>query len=310
MKTFDLVTVGHLSIDQIITPKLDHKQMLGGSPAYVSLAARRLDARVGIISSVGEDFPEAYIEFLQSNNVDLFEVRIVENDFTTSFVLEYYSNGKRQLWLENLGPPILLEDLPTSFDAKIIHVAPIAGEIAPETVNKLRKRTKILSLDPQGFLREFSKDGRVSVKNLMPQSVLEQIDIYKSSSEEIRVVTGLRSLKKAMKKISGLGVKIVIVTMDAGGAEVFFEETFHRIPAYKPITLVDPTGAGDTFAGAFLAEYVKRKDPVWCACVGAAAASLKIETVGPYSLGGKEAVYHRAKRLYEKCMQRETHNGL
>jgi sugar/nucleoside kinase (ribokinase family) len=310
MKTFDLVTVGHLSIDQIITPKLDRKQMLGGSPAYVSLAARKLDAQVGVISTVGADFPEAYIEFLQGNNVDLFGVRKVKNDFTTSFVLEYYSNGKRQLSLKSLGPQILLEDLPTSFDAKIIHVAPIAGEIAPETVNELRKKTKILSLDPQGFLREFSKDGRVSVKNLMPQSVLEQIDIYKSSSEEIRVVTGLQSLKKAMKKISGLGVKIVIVTMDAGGAEVFFEETFHRIPAYKPATLIDPTGAGDTFAGAFLAEYVKRKDPVWCACVGAAAASLKIEIVGPYSLGGKEAVYSRAECLHEKYMRRETHNGL
>jgi len=309
MRTFDVVTVGHFSIDQIVAPRLNNKQMLGGPPTYVSLAAEKLGVQAGVISVVGEDFPADYIKFLQRNNVDLFGVGIVENDVTTSFVLEYY-NGKRILWLENLGPKILLEDLPGDFSAKSIHVAPIAGEVVPEVVGELRERTDVLSLDPQGFLREFSANGRASLKNLLPSSVLEQIDVYKSSSEEIRVVTRLRSLKESMKRIRGFGVKTVIVTMGTGGAAVLFDETFCTIPAYTSKTVVDSTGAGDTFAGAFLAEYVKGKDTVWCACVGSAMASLKVETVGPYSLPEKETVYKRARFLLAKCMKTKTHNGL
>ncbi|MGQ9565472.1 MAG: carbohydrate kinase family protein [Candidatus Bathyarchaeales archaeon] len=309
METFDIVTVGHFAIDQIVTPGFSYMQMLGGSPTYVSLAAGKLGAHVGVISVIGEDFPEAYIKFLQKNNVDLFGVGMVENDVTTSFVLEYY-NGKRILWLENLGPKILLEDVPDDFSAKNIHVAPIAGEIAPEVVNELRKRTNILSLDPQGFLREFSANGRTSLRNMLAPSVLEKIDVYKSSSEEIRVVTGLRSLEMAMKRIQEFGVKTVVVTMGAGGAAVLFDDTFCKVPAYMSKTIVDPTGAGDVFAGAFLAEYAKEKDVVWCACVGSAMASFKVETVGPYSLPKKEVVYERAQCLLAKCMSQKTHNKL
>jgi len=309
MKTFDIVTVGHFTIDQIVTSGFSYKQMLGGPPAYVSLAARKLGARVGVISVIGEDFPEAYIKFLQKNNVDLFGVGMVDNDVTTSFVLEYY-NGKRILWLDNLGPKILLEDILDDFSAKNIHVAPIAGEIAPEVVRGLRERTDILSLDPQGFLREFSVNGRTSLKNMLSPSILEQIDVYKSSSEEIRVATGLRSLEVAMKKIREFGVKTVVVTMGTGGAAVLFDDTFRKIPAYMSKTIVDPTGAGDTFAGAFLAEYVKGKDAVWCVCVGSAMASFKVETIGPYSLPEKEAVYERAQLLLAKCMHTKTHNEL
>jgi sugar/nucleoside kinase (ribokinase family) len=67
-----------------------------------------------------------------------------------------------------------------------------------------------------------------------------------------------------------------------------------------PVQVTDPTGAGDAFIGGFLAEYVQGKDCSWCSCVGAAAASLVVEAVGPLHIGEKEQIYQRAQILYEK----------
>jgi sugar/nucleoside kinase (ribokinase family) len=254
---------------------------------------------------VGTDFPESCTRLLSDNSVDLFGVKRVQNAFTTSFVLKY-ADEKRQLQLKNLAPPILLEDLPSEFEAKSIHIAPIAGEVSPEIIDELRKRADTLSLDPQGFLRRFDKCGKVTLKKWADKRVLEQVDVYKSSLQEIRAATGLRSLRGSMRKIQDFGVKVVIVTMGVKGAAVFFDKTFYEIPAIQPQKLIDSTGAGDVFAGAFLAEYICKEDPVWCACVGSATASFKLETFGPLFGGEKEAIYKRAEHLYEKV----THNRL
>lgn len=310
MKVFDIVTVGHFAIDYISSPRLDApKQVLGGSPTYVSFAARKLDAHAGVVSKVGSDFPESYTELLCSHSVDLFGVIVIKSVSTTSFVLEYV-NGYRRLLLKSCAPPILQEDVSLMFKAKTIHVAPIVGEISSEVIEELRKKADMLSLDPQGLLRKFDSNGRVSLKKWADKRVLEQIDIYKSSLQEIRKIARSRSLEASMKEIQNFGTKIVIVTLGRKGAAILFDETFQRVPSIQPQKLMDPTGAGDVFAGAFLAEYVNKKNPVWCACVGSAMASFKVETVGPLFLGEKKAVYRRAERLYDECMRMETHNGL
>jgi len=310
MNIFDLVTIGHFSIDHIFSPRLETPtQMLGGSAAYVSFAARKLGACVGVVSKVGNDFPEVYTKLLRSNGVDLFGVKKVRNFSTTSFIIKYL-DGKRRLLLKTCAPCFLTEDVKLLFKAKVIHVAPIAGEISSEIVDELREKTNTLSLDPQGFLRKFAADGKVTLRKWKDKQVLGQIDVYKSSLQEIKVVTGLRRLKDSMKEIRNLGPKIVIVTLGRKGAAIFFEETFHRIPNIQSKAFADPTGAGDVFAGAFLAENINRKDAVWCACVGSAMASFKVETIGPLFSGEKETIYRRAERLYKKCMQMETHNWL
>jgi sugar/nucleoside kinase (ribokinase family) len=304
MRTFDVVTVGHFAIDHIIPSRWeDPKQTLGGPPAYVSLAARKLDANVAVISKVGEDFPEEYRELLVKNGVDLFGVKTLKSASTTSFALEY-TDTKRRLKLKSCAPPIVSEDLPAGFKAKIIHIAPIADEIAPQVVAKLRNRAGILSLDPQGFLRKFDKEGRVGHRKWLDARVLGQVDIFKSSLEEIKTATGLRSIKDSIRMIQSFGVKIIIVTLGMKGAAVGFEESLWLIPAYRQRAFIDVTGAGDVLAGAFLAEFLKKREPVWCACLGSAMASFKVKTIGPALLVEKEAVYRRAKQLHEKCTQR------
>jgi len=297
---FDLVTVGHFAIDLISSPKITTpKPALGGSPTYVSVAARKMDTKVSVISKVGEDFSGKYVSWLEANGVDLSGLKRVKGASTTRFILKY-ANWKRQLQLKSRAPPILPEDVPASLRAKAIHVAPIANEISPNLVDKLRKLTNVLSLDPQGFVREFDAKGSMRLKRWDDKHVLEQIDLYKSSSSEIRMVTGLADLRLAMEKVHDYGMKIVVVTRGMKGSKLFFGGKFYDIPACKSRIIRDPTGAGDAFIGAFLAEYVRGKDPVWCACVGAASASFVVEGVGPEVFGEKEEIYGRANQIYGK----------
>lgn len=250
MKVFDIVTVGHFAIDHIQSKRFEPpKKLLGGPPAYVSIAARKLDARVGVVSKVGDDFPDEYTKLLSSNKVDLFGVKKVKNSSTTSFVLKYM-NGNRQLLLKSHAPSILKEDVSLPFEAKAIHIAPIAGEISCEVIEELRKKADTLSLDPQGFLRRFDANERVNLKKWADRRILEQIDVFKSSLHEIRKIASSKNLKISMKEIQDFGVKIVIVTLGGKGATLLFDKTFHRIPAIQPKELIDPTGAGGTFLRA------------------------------------------------------------
>jgi len=296
------VSVGHFSIDSIFLPsRLTAFTVLGGSVAYVSFVARRLDARVSVISRVGTDFPAAHKWWLQQEGVDLSGLTKVEDALTTRFELRYDNDlSNRSLRSKSRLPPIRGEDLPNPLKAKIIHLAPIAGEITNELAQKLRGDTEVLSLDPQGLIRNFDENGDVTLEQPTDKRILELIDVFKSTPREIQTLTGQSEVDPAIKTVHDHGVDIVIVTLGAEGAMVSLEGTVHRVPAYKPEKLIDPTGAGDAFIGAFLAEYGRGQDCAWCSHVGSAAASLVVEGIGPTSFGDKEEIYRRAHTLYEK----------
>jgi sugar/nucleoside kinase (ribokinase family) len=298
---FDVVPVGHFAIDSIFLPGRDTPfVVLGGSVTYVSLAARRLDAHVSIVSKIGKDFPEAYKWWLKQEGIDLSNVSKDENNETTRFELRYADGfSDRRLRCTSRVSPISLEDvlIPKVF---AVHVGPIAGEITYEAVENLRGHCDFMSLDPQGFIRRFDDEGNVSLGPLMDKRVLEHVDIFKSSVEEIRAITGLDELSHAAKAIHDYGVDIVIVTLGEKGAVVSVEGAMHSVSAFEPVKLVDPTGAGDAFIGGFLAEYMRGEDCSWCSCVGAAVSSLVVEGMGPTCLGDKEEIHRRARFLYEK----------
>jgi len=298
---FDIVSVGHFCIDSIFLPgKNAPFVVLGGSPTYVSFAARRLDARVAAISKIGGDFPAAYLWWLRQEGVDLSGVTRVENAQTTRFELKYNDDlSDRTLRLKSRAPPMTVDDLPNSLKAKAIHVAPIAGEITSEVAEKLRSCTEVLSLDPQGLVRNFDQNGNVGSGLLKDKRILELISIYKSSLNEIETITNRPDLDSAIKAIHDYGVKTVIVTLGMKGTMLSVEGDICNIPAYKT-RVVDPTGAGDVFIGGFLAEYINGENHLRCGCVGSATASLVVEAPGPTFFGDKAEIYRRARLLYEK----------
>lgn len=298
---FDLVTVGSLVIDRITYPQATRsEQAIGGPATYVSLAASRLGAKVSVLSKVGEDFQE-YLEWLRKNDVDLSYTQTTKSHPTAAFVLAYnHPKQERRVQMTAEGPRILPKDIPSSLNARAIHVAPVANELPMEMVQELRKKTALMSLDPQGFLREFNNAGFAALRKMADQSFLRDCDVFKSSAEEIKTMTGHARLEMAMKEVAGRGVGIVLATMGKRGTSALLNRDLHHIPACTPKVVRDPTGAGDVFIGAFLAEYLQNRDPLWCCCVGSAAASFVVEEIGPERIGEKGEVYDRATKIYEK----------
>jgi sugar/nucleoside kinase (ribokinase family) len=298
---FDIVTVGHFVIDQIVVEERKSPSItLGGPPTFVSLTSTALGAKTGVVSKVGRDF-HTHAAWLRKNKVDLSYVQTLQNTLTTRFTLKY-SGDERTLNLENLAPPILPKDIATSLHTKVIHVSPVLDEVPFETIHELRKRTSTLSLDPQGLLRFVDERGKVKPKRLDNMEVLKNIDILKSSINEAKIIGGTDSLHKSIEEIQRYGPKTVLVTMGKEGTLASFgmSKKLHTVPAYEPRIIKDVTGAGDAFIGAFLAEHVKNKENLWCCCVGSAAASFLIERIGP-TLPEKAEIYERATKIYEKA---------
>ena len=301
-QTFDVTVVGHFAIDTIRLPSRSSPfVVLGGSVTYVSFVTKRLDGAVSIISKIGADFPEAYRWLLREEGIDLSGVVKLKKRVTTRFDLKYSKDlSSRTLKLESKAAPIKLSNLPKSLQAKAVHIAPIAGEVTYELVKKLKSCAEVLSLDPQGLLRRFSRTGKVTSGARVDKRLFKLINVYKSSLDEISALTGHSDINAAINAIHDFGVKTVIVTLGAKGAVLSVEKTVYKIPPCNSRVVVDPTGAGDAFIGGFLTEYVRQKDALWCACAGSAAASLVIEGIGPTFFGEKEEIYQRARSVYEK----------
>jgi sugar/nucleoside kinase (ribokinase family) len=302
IQNVDVAVIGHLSIDTILLPSRTAPfVVLGGSAAYTSFAAKRLQATASVISKVGGNFPEAYLWWLRQEGIDVSGVVKHADEPTTCFELKYSTDlSERVLKLKSKGAPICLADVPADLQAKAIHVAPIANEVSFEVVEHLKNCADVLSIDPQGLLRSFDEAGNVTENNALDARIFSLINIYKSSQKEIYKLTGESELKPAIKAIHDVGVETVIVTLGGKGSVLSVEGAQYNIAACPSQVVVDPTGAGDVFMGGFLTEYLRQKESLWCACVGSAAASMVVEGIGPTCLGKKEEIYQRAKTLYEK----------
>lgn len=298
----DVTLIGHISLDSILLPNRSLSfNAIGGSVTYASFATKRLGASPSIISKVGGDFPEAYRWLLEQEGIDIKYVSKLPMEHTTHFELKYSKDlSKRKLKLISKAPPISFEDVPAGLQSRVIHLGPIANEIALDLIEHLKNCCDVLSIDPQGLLRRFNKNGTATHRAKMDKQFLSWITIYKSSMDEILALTGSDDLKTAIKTIHDYGIETVIVTNGAKGAVLSVEGTRYNVDACPPRLFVDPTGAGDVFIGGFINEYIKQKDALWCACVGCAAASMVVEAIGPTYFGEKEEIYRRATFLYEK----------
>lgn len=233
---------------------------------------------------------------MEREQISIEFVRVTKDSETTSFRIRYLGDMRR-MKLEALCGKLLPEDVPAKLKAKVVHVAPIADEVPYETFERLRKAADLISLDPQGFMRKFDEKGNVELKEWRDKRFLEKVSIIKADVYEAAYISGSSNPYKAAEKIAKYGVETVIVTMAEKGAILCWNGKLYEIPAF-PVSVADPTGAGDTFMGAYLAEYVKGKEPVWCSCVGSAAASILIERDNVSRFGFKNEIYERAEKLY------------
>jgi sugar/nucleoside kinase (ribokinase family) len=294
---YDIAVVGHFAIDQVDRDGDILPPSLGGTVTFSSLAAARLGAKVAIVSKVGPDFRDDHLLVFARSGIDISGVKKVESP-TTKYRLRY-SGEERELTLLSRCEPIGLDDISQLYgNVKAIHLGPIAGEISIETINEVAEWKNVVLLDLQGVIRKFSKRGEVSIERSkrLPE-VVEKVTIVKSALREGETVTNVSGSEKVAKSFLEMGCRIVIVTLGAQGSYVSTsggESVF--IPAIKPRKVMDYTGAGDAYAGSFLAEYLSTKDVRRSGIIASSAVSFKVEGHSTSGFATREEVEERARK--------------
>ena len=288
----DLTVIGHIVIDKIITHDATRTQ-IGGPPTYVALAAGVLGRGLDVITKVGGDMPEDFLNRLSDLGVDL-QGMVVKEAPTTRFTIDY-RGVERSLMVESVCAEIGLKDVELATEAAI--VAPIVGEVSPATIAGIG--ADVIALDPQGYLREVLDDGHVRPKPWFNGEALRRVEVFKSSVRELELVTGERDPWNGLERILRQGVEVAMATKGGEGSLLAFGTRRYAVPAHNTVS-VDPTGAGDAFLGCFLLEYLEGGEPLWCVSMGSAAASFVVEKVGPEIEASHEDIRERAEDVFNR----------
>jgi sugar/nucleoside kinase (ribokinase family) len=286
------VVVGHLSRDLIITPE-QKREALGGSPAYAMICPSLGALGTGIVTRVGSDFEQSYIDTLKSSNLNLSGFRIAGNQ-STRFVNKYNKRGQRTQRVESVAPDIRSADLlPSHLQANIIHFSPILDEVHHSCIESARSYGALVSLDVQGYTRKLEGE------NVKPQKwddaslILRHVDVVKCNNDELELIFEMESDLSAVTHVLSLGPRIVIVTKDQAGATIYTRNSQIDIPLVLAEKQVDTTGCGDIFSISFLLEYMRTGDVKRAGLFGATCASFNVESVGPYNLPSRDDVEKR-----------------
>lgn len=276
-----LLSIGHVTFD-----RRDPGEVLGGSVSYASLTARRLGWEPGVLTAAGPDFdPERDLP-----GIPTFVRRSAA---TTRFANLYDPAGNRRQVLSSRADDIELDPLPEEWRAPdALLIAPVAGEVKGALAPAFE--AACVGAIGQGWLRAIDLEGNVSAKDWEePRRSLEGVHVLFISQHDL--VEG-RDPRDFLSH-----VPIVAVTRGWQGVSLLSREGEVDVPGF-PRPEVDPTGAGDVFAAAFLVGYSEREDPQEAAVFACCAASCAVEGVGASSLGDRAEVM---RRLEQRARQME-----
>ena len=290
----EIVVVGHLSRDLIVTPEV-RTEMLGGGTAYAMLAPAIGAFGASIVSKVGFDFDEKYKIDLISSGLNL-EGLHYEGPKTTRFINEYDENGRRTQRVEAIAPPIEPVDFKNEhFEASIVHFSPLSRhEINKKCYDLAHKGGALVSLDVQGYLRTIADDGLVSIQSWSESDdVLGLVDVVKLHDSELRAFNTDESELSIVSHILDIGPRIVIVTRDYRGSTIYTRNAKVDLPLVLADAQVDSTGCGDTYAIGFLIEYMRSANVTRAGLFAATCSSFNVETLGPYGMPNRVQIETR-----------------
>ncbi|MCA1829774.1 MAG: PfkB family carbohydrate kinase [Myxococcales bacterium] len=269
-----LLVVGSVALDSVETPFGKRDSVLGGSATYFSAAASLL-TKVSVVGVVGDDFPSGDLDFLQKRGVDLEGLEKVP--------------GRTFRWKGKYGFDLnAAQTLDTQLNV-FEHFSPRLGP-------KARKAERIFlgNIDPELQLRvlEQAENPRlvcadtmnfwISGKRASLLKLLPRVDVLMVNDGEVRQLAGEANVIKAAHAAQRLGAKIVVVKRGEYGALLVDQEQSFYSPAFPIADVIDPTGAGDSFAGGFLGllDRLDSKDPAalrQATVMGSTIASFTVE---------------------------------
>ncbi|MCK6473551.1 MAG: PfkB family carbohydrate kinase [Planctomycetes bacterium] len=248
-----LLVVGSIGIDTVETPTEKRADQLGGSAIYFSYAAS-FYTKVHLVGVVGKDFPSVHRTLLESREIDLSGLESAEGK-TFRWTGRYHENM--------IDRDTLKVDLNVfgSFDPKVpeaareidfLFLANGAPSVQAKVLKQMKRRPKFVAADTMDLWIETTR-GDLEV-------LLKDIDALVINDSEARMMTGQRELLRAGLDILELGPPIVIIKKGEHGALVVTRDGHFAVPGFPLEKVVDPTGAGDTFAGGILGYLAETGD--------------------------------------------------
>lgn len=279
-----LVTVGSVAFDAIESPFGKTDKIVGGAGTFITLAASFFLKEQGIISVVGEDFPQQTLLNLKSKGIDIQGIQIKAGEKTFFWSGRYHNdmNSRDTLLtelnvLEHFNPLV-----PDDFQgADYLMLGNLSPQVQKMVIERMKNRPKLIAMDTMNFWMDIALDDLKKTMSL--------VDLLIINDEEARQLSGTYSLVKAAKIIRLMGPKIVIIKKGEHGALLFHEENMFYAPALPLEEVFDPTGAGDTFAGGFMGYIAASNDYSFenmkrAIIAGSALASFCVEKFGTQRL--------------------------
>ena len=283
MKNKILIT-GTVAFDDIETPFGSSGKVIGGAGTYIALASSLFTKNLAIVSIIGEDFPEKEIKFLNSRGVNTKMIEIIKGGKTFYWKGKYHENmiGRDTLSTElnvlEKFNPIINSEFSSS---EIILLGNLHPFVQNTVINQCSNPNRFIILDTMNFWMDNALNEL--------KDVVEKVDLIIINDEEAQQLTNESNIFNAGNKILKMGPKKVIIKKGEHGS--IYLDSFHKyiLPAFPVDSLVDPTGAGDSYAGG-IAGFLSTKHEIGfneikeAMIFGTLTASFCVENFGVESL--------------------------
>ncbi len=295
-----LVTVGTVAFDRIETPFGKADKVVGGAATYISLAASFFLEELGLVSVVGGDFPQEVMATMRGRGIDLAGLEVLQGKESFFWAGRYHYDMNSRDTLETRLNVLLDLDptLPEHFKgARYV----MLGNLDPVVQAKVLDQVKdpaLVCMDTMNFWMD----------SALPKlrEVIARVDILTINDAEARQLSGEHSLVKAANRILAMGPRYLVVKKGEHGALLFSEDRVFFAPALPLEDVIDPTGAGDTFAGGFIGYLARTQDHSFdnlkrAIIVGSALASFCCERFGIQRLLEikREDIDHRVQQFVD-----------
>lgn len=275
-----LLIVGTVAFDAIETPFGKTDKIVGGAATYISIAASYFNKKNKLISVIGDDYDMDMLVRLKDRGIDLegLQIKKGEKSFFWAGKYHYDLNSRDTLdtqlnVLADFNPVV-----PESYqDCEFLMLGNLDPKVQMKVIEQLPNRPKLVVLDTMNFWMDIALDSL--------KEVMKKVDVITINDEEARQLSGEYSLVKAARKILTMGPKYVVIKKGEHGALLFDKTNMFFAPALPLEEVMDPTGAGDTFAGGFIGYLAHTKDISFenmkrAIIIGSSLASFTVEKFG------------------------------
>lgn len=249
-----LLIVGTVAFDAIETPFGKTDKILGGAGTYIGLSAANFDIDSAVVSVVGDDFPQEYLDLMKNNKIDIEGIEVVEGGKTFFWSGRYHNDLNSRDTLDTQlnvladFQPVVPENYK---DAEYVMLGNLHPLVQLSVLEQI-ENPKLVVLDTMNFWMDNTPEEL--------DKVIAKVDVITINDEEARQLSGEYSLVKAARKIAEMGPKYIVIKKGEHGALLFHEDQIFHAPALPLEEVFDPTGAGDTFAGGFIGYLARTND--------------------------------------------------